>query len=57
MGKLVKLVLVLGVVAVIGYFATTMMSGDESADGATANKDGVRVEEKYGFTSGGVEGS
>lgn len=56
MGKLIKLLVVLAFIGGVIYFAASQMS-DGSVTTADQNpSDGVRVEEKYGFTSGGVDG-
>jgi hypothetical protein len=50
MGKLIKLVLAVAILGGIGWFAYTQM---EQAGSTESRKQagGVRVEEKYGFTS------
>jgi hypothetical protein len=53
MGKLIKLLIGLGVLAALAYVGFRSMS-DATTD--ENPRDGVRVEEKYGFTSGGIDG-
>ena len=53
MGKLVKLIIVVAIVAVAAYFVMNM-STDSDSDRAVdtkQNDDALRVEEKYGFTT------
>lgn len=56
MGKLIKLVVVLALIGAGIYFAVSQMSDSSTSVKDQIPSDGVRVEEKYGFTSGGVEG-
>ena len=53
MGKLVKLIIVVAIVAVAAYFAMNMSSdsGSDRAADTKQNDDALRVEEKYGFTT------
>ena len=53
MGKLIKLLIVVAIIAGAGYFVFTQM--DTAKVGASAKNEGeppVKVEEKYGFTAG-----
>lgn len=53
MGKLIKLLIVVAIIVGAGYYVYTQM--DSAKDGASARNEGeppVRVEEKYGFTTG-----
>ncbi len=57
MGKLVKLLIVLVVIAGAGWLLVNQMNQGESDSTPAAEGDPpVRVEEKYGFTSEGVGG-
>jgi hypothetical protein len=53
MGKLVKLVIVVAIVAVAAYVIMSFSadSGSGPAADRPANEDSLRVEEKYGFTT------
>ena len=56
MGKLIGVLVVLLAVAGVAWFMMNSGGPGSEAD-AKANADsGVRVEEKYGFTSGGLGG-
>jgi hypothetical protein len=50
-GKLLGLLLLVGLAAGAYYYFNA-----SSESGQTVNKDAPRVEEKYGYTSGGVGG-
>ena len=53
MGKLVKLIVVLVIVAVAGYVFVEYSQSNGEAEQASSERtdEGLRVEEKYGFTT------
>jgi hypothetical protein len=54
-GKVVKLLVVVAVLAGVAWFAVQQFSGStEPAGGAAADAKKPRLEEKYGYTSEGV---
>ena len=56
MGKIIKLVLVIAILVGVGYIAMMYMGEGAGTPGRADNPDAPRVEEKYGFTSQGVDG-
>jgi flagellar basal body-associated protein FliL len=53
MGKLIKLILVVVILAVVGYVVVSMSGRSEQTRQAASDKpdERPRLEEKYGFTS------
>ncbi len=58
MGKLIRLIVVLALVAAVAYFALDQLADPEAAGDLPAARevDKPRLEEKHGFTSQGLGG-